>query len=97
MPGGRPRGALDFAPRVRRQFLAALDLLEERGKPIAELIADELERDLPRMLTAMGKYMPVKTATMTHNPDGKVEVRFEIPEEAAEELEPKALEAERVD
>jgi hypothetical protein len=73
MPGGRPRGAIDFAPRLRKQFLAALDLLEDRKRPIAEILADELERDPAKILSAMARYMPTKTTTMTTDATGKVE------------------------
>jgi hypothetical protein len=97
MAMGRPPGTPDFAPRVRKAFCNALGLLEDRGKSIDELIADELERDLPRMLSAMAKYMPTQTARLTTHGDGRVEVHFALPDEPDMADAPKAIEADRVD
>lgn len=77
---------------MRKAFCEALDILEKRGRPIKEILADELERDPARILTAVAKYMPTKTATMTADGHGGVQVVFEIPVD-----DTVAIEADRVE
>jgi len=60
-PGGRPKGSgggQQIIVRLRRELTEALDILDRGGKPLSQILAENLEKDAPRTLAAIGRYLP---------------------------------------
>ena len=60
-PNPQPKRAKkgpELAQRVRTSLLNALDVMDKRGKPISELLADELEENPIRFMELASKYCP---------------------------------------
>ena len=60
-PGGRPKGSgggQQTIVRLRRELTEALDILDRGGRPLSQLLAENLEKDAPRTLQAIGRYLP---------------------------------------
>ena len=58
---GRPKGSgagQQTVEQLRSQISSALRLLDKRGKPLSLLLADALEQDAPRALSAISKFLP---------------------------------------
>ena len=59
--GGRPKGSgggQQTIVRLRRELTEALDILDRGGKPLSQILAENLEKDAPRTLQAIGRYLP---------------------------------------
>ena len=59
--GGRPKGSgggQQTIVRLRRELTEALDILDRGGKPLSQILAENLEKDAPRTLAAIGRYLP---------------------------------------
>ena len=48
--------------RLRRELEAALDILENDGRPLSEVLAQSLKDDAPRTLAAIGRYLPAQVS-----------------------------------
>ena len=59
---GRPKGSsgrsIATIVVVKNELARALDLLEERGKPLHTLLANAFEQDVSKTLTAVAKFIP---------------------------------------
>lgn len=56
--GKKPKYARDLVQRIRYALLAAMDILEAKGKPIKELLAQELEANPAKFIELASKYCP---------------------------------------
>ena len=59
--------------RGRAMFLRSLDIVEERGKSPATILADQYEANPLAFLEKMAKYLP-KDVNVNHSQEGLVEV-----------------------
>lgn len=51
-------GGQQAVQRLRLELYRGLDLLDQRGKPLHTLIADSLEADTPKALSALARFLP---------------------------------------
>ena len=58
---GRPVGSghgQQTIVRLRAELTEALNILDRGGKPLSQILAENLEKDAPRTLQAIGRYLP---------------------------------------
>ena len=58
---GRPAGSghgHETIVRLRAELTEALNILDRGGRPLSQLLAENLEKDAPRTLQAIGRYLP---------------------------------------
>jgi len=58
---GRPAGSghgQQTIVRLRAELTEALNILDRGGKPLSQILAENLEKDAPRTLAAIGRYLP---------------------------------------
>jgi len=51
-------GGQQMVQRLRLELYRSIDLLESRGKPLHTLIADSMEADTPKALSALARFLP---------------------------------------
>jgi len=59
--GGRPKGSghgQQIVHKIRHELGKSLDILENDGRPLSELLADQLKQDAAKTLNAIGKFVP---------------------------------------
>jgi len=44
--------------RLRAELTEALNILDRSGRPLSQILAENLEKDAPRTLQAIGRYLP---------------------------------------
>lgn len=57
----RPKNTADIAPMIRGAFIRAAKGLEDDGKPLSEVIRQELEQRPLETLRVMASFMPKET------------------------------------
>jgi len=61
---GRPKGSSSATIRaisiITNELAESLEILNKRGKSLAECLADEFEQSPSRVLTAVSRYLPQK-------------------------------------
>lgn len=58
---GRPVGSghgQQTIVRLRAELTEALNILDRGGRPLSQILAENLEKDAPRTLQAIGRYLP---------------------------------------
>lgn len=59
--GGRPPGSghgQQIVHKIRHELGKSLDILENDGRPLSELLAEQLKQDAAKTLNAIGKFVP---------------------------------------
>lgn len=56
--GKKPKGAVELVQRTRAAVLNAFDCLDQRGKKISEILADEAEKNPIKFMELASKYIP---------------------------------------
>ena len=68
--GGRPLGSghgTQIVKRLRQEIREAFRLLHNRNKPIAKLLADQIEEDACKSLNLLSKFLPQEVHLDTVN------------------------------
>ena len=68
--GGRPLGSghgTQIVKRLRQEIREAFRLLHNRNKPIAKLLADQIEEDACKSLNLLSKFLPQEVKIDTVN------------------------------
>ena len=79
---GRPKGSHDIAPIVRGAFKRAVLQLEEKGTPLSDLIAQEMEKNVFAALRAISAFIPKELLVAPAEGDELTEILQSIMDEA---------------